>query len=201
MQADRTRRWTQVVAGLAVWGLVALPAAATEPICEPEQALAFEFWIGDWQIEQRILRQDGTWIELPARTTVTRVLDGRALLERWQGEVEFFWFGMTAPAPMTGFSYRACDPQTNRWSIYWADSLTPGIAAPYVGSFAAGRGEFFRDSPAEGRLSRISFSDIAPDSVFWALAISSDEGRTWTDVWTMKMRRSVSPATAPDSER
>ena len=175
-------------------------ASAGEPAngCDPQQARAFDFWIGEWDIDQRILGSDGSWIELPASTLVEPVLDGSALLERWQGNVQFFWRGMTAPEPMTGFSFRACNARDDRWYIHWADSLTPGVGRPYAGTFANGRGVFFRESAAEGRLERITFADITVDSVCWALAVSNDGGRTWTDVWTMAMHRRAGPSVAGD---
>jgi hypothetical protein len=159
--------------------------------CQAPEARAFDFWIGDWDIQQRILKRDGSWLRLPARTSVTRTLDGCALVEHWQGEVSFFWEGMQAPEPMTGLSVRAYDPQAGKWFIHWMDTRSPRFGAPYAGSFADGRGEFFRelDTPQGPRLGRITFSDITADSVSWALAVSSDEGKTWQTLWTMTMAR------------
>ena len=53
-------------------------------------AHAFDFWIGDWRIQQKILRQDGNWLELDAKTSVSPALDGLALVEHWEGSVQFF---------------------------------------------------------------------------------------------------------------
>jgi len=166
------------------------PPATTKP-CPGSGARAFDFWIGEWDITQKILRQDGSWLELPARTSVTASLDGCALIERWSGEVLFFWEGMERPETMKGLSVRAHDPESNAWNIHWMDTRSPRFGSPYVGTFAAGRGEFFREweTPQGPRVGRITFSEIRKNTVNWALAISTDERRTWQTMWTMAMRR------------
>jgi hypothetical protein len=130
-------------------------------------------------------------LELPARTSVTASLDGCALIEHWSGEVLFFWEGMERPETMKGLSVRAHDPESSAWNIHWMDTRSPRFGSPYVGTFAAGRGEFFREweTPQGPRVGRITFSEIRKNTVNWALAISTDERRTWQTMWTMAMRR------------
>jgi hypothetical protein len=166
------------------------PPAATTP-CPGSEARAFDFWIGEWEITQKILREDGSWLELPARTSVTASLDGCALIEHWQGEVLFFWEGMERPETMKGLSVRAHDPESGAWNIHWMDTRSPRFGSPYVGTFAAGRGEFFREwkTPQGPRVGRITFSEMRKHTVNWALAISTDGRRTWQTMWTMAMRR------------
>jgi len=174
----------------ALVALAAPPARAAAP-CSSAHAREFDFWLGDWEIRQKILRADGSWLELPARTSVSSTLDGCALIEHWRGEVQFFWEGMEKPERIEGLSVRSWDAGKQRWSIHWMDTRSPQFGEPYVGSFRAGRGEFFREfeSGGEKRVGRISFSDIGPDSVDWSLAISRDGRKTWQPVWTMEMRR------------
>jgi hypothetical protein len=174
--------------------LSAPPVTARAGIaCSADEARAFDFWLGHWTIEQKILQRDGTWIELPARTSVERAAAGCALLERWEGEVQFFWEGMTAPAPMSGLSIRSWDASTEEWSIWWMDSRTPLFGEPFRGTFRGGRGEFLRVDAAGGPVSRIVFSEIRSESVLWTLAISRDGGKSWSDLWVMKMRRAAKP--------
>ena len=155
------------------------------------EARAFDFWIGDWSIQQKILNQDGTWLQFEAKTSVTPALDGRALIEHWEGSVQFFWEGMQTPQPMQGLSVRSYDAQAGRWHIHWMDSRNPSFGAPYVGGFDEGKGEFFREweTPQGKRLGRITFSDITSSSVHWELAVSSDEGQTWSVLWIMDMEK------------
>jgi hypothetical protein len=181
-------------AALAVAACVAwagrLPAQQPAP-CDGAAAPAFDFWIGNWTIAQRILAADGSWLDLPAHTSVSRTLDGCALIEHWQGEVQFFWEGMQRAEPMAGLSLRAYDPATAKWYIHWMDTRSPRFGAPYAGNFANGRGEFYRETatPNGTRRDRITFRSAAPDSVQWALAVSSDSGATWRTIWTMAMTR------------
>jgi imidazolonepropionase-like amidohydrolase len=169
-----------------------LAGAPLSSPCTAPEARAFDFWIGDWDIRQQILRKDGTWLELPAHTSVTATLDGCALIEHWQGQVSFFWEGMQEPETMRGLSVRAYDHGTGKWFIHWMDTRAPRFGAPYAGTFVSGRGEFFREfeTPEGRRVGRITFSDIAADSVAWELAISTDDRKTWQTLWTMDMRRS-----------
>jgi hypothetical protein len=175
---------------LLVAALVA-PASPKTGTCTSPQARAFDFWIGNWSIEQRILREDGTWLEEKAKTSVSPALEGCALVEHWEGTVQFFWEGMKKPEPMKGLSVRAYDPGTGKWSISWMDTRSPRFGAPYEGTFDGGKGEFFREweTPQGKRRGRITFSDTGPDSVHWDLAVSRDEGKIWSTIWIMEMRR------------
>ena len=176
---------------LVLWMTGVATAAGQAGPCQEPEAHAFDFWLGNWAIQQRILQQDGSWLELPATTSVSRALDGCALVERWEGRVLFFWEGMHEAAPMQGLSVRAWDPAAGVWRIHWMDTRSRAFGAPYVGGFADRRGVFYRewDTPQGHRKGRITFSDVSSDSVTWALAVSRDDGRTWTTLWTMAMRR------------
>jgi hypothetical protein len=165
------------------------------------EARAFDFWIGDWNIQQKILQKDGTWLELKARTSVSKTLNGSALIEHWEGQVQFFWEGMQKPELMKGLSVRAYDPQTRKWYIHWMDTRRPFFGTPYSGGFDQGRGEFFRtwQTPEGERMGRITFSNISSNSVDWELAISKDDGKSWSTLWTMHMERNRSQ-NAPDKK-
>lgn len=132
---------------------------------------------------------------MEARTAVSKALDGCAVVEHWEGTVQFFWEGMEAPEPLKGLSVRAYDPRSGKWYIHWMDTRSPRFGPPYAGRFQGGRGEFFRESqtPQGTRRARITFSDITADSVRWELAISRDEGKSWVTLWTMEMERVRSP--------
>lgn len=159
--------------------------------CHWPEAREFDFWIGDWTIQQQILGQDGAWLRFDAKSSISSALDGCAIIEHWQGTVQFFWEGMNAPEPMSGLSVRAYDPDTDRWYISGMDTRVPRLGGPYVGSFDENKGEFLREweTPQGKRLGRITFANITSDSVDWELAISSDEGNSWSPLWIMKMYR------------
>ncbi len=159
--------------------------------CSEPAAREFDFWLGDWDIRQQILQQDGGWREFPAVTSVRTALDGCALVENWSGEVLFFWNGMHEPAPMRGFSIRSYDPSSGWWAIYWMDTLSPQFGAPYTGTIKDGQGQFFRewDTPQGARKGRITFETTGKDAVSWSLSLSSDGGDSWATIWTMAMQR------------
>jgi hypothetical protein len=172
-----------------------LAAAADAPqttvACPDPEARAFDFWIGDWDIGQEILKANGTWLTLPAQTSVSPTLDGCALIEHWRGRVQFFWDGMEKPEWMSGLSVRAYDPLTRTWAIHWMDTRSRRFGEPYTGTFVDGRGTFFREweTPQGKRRGRITFSDMTENTVNWELAVSSDEGETWQTLWKMAMQR------------
>lgn len=178
------------------------PADSPPPaVCASAESRQFDFWLGEWTIEQKILGAEGKWLAFPATTSVSASPDYCVLTEHWSGKVQFFWEGMKAPAQIWGYSVRAFDPADRNWRIYWMDELTPRFAEPYVGGFSGdGEGAFFRDfvGPDGPRRARISFSRMKPDAVDWALAISADGGATWRDLWKMKMTRQDSERTAPN---
>lgn len=165
----------------------ATTAEPVESACTSIEARQFDFYIGDWDIEQRIRRADDGWIELPASTSVTRAASGCALVERWQGEVQFFWTGMEMPAPLHGLSVRAWDPSTDKWNIHWLDSQNPVFGEPFSGRFTDGTGVFYHES--DTRLARITFTNVTDTSLDWELAISTDGGERWRTLWTMAMTR------------
>ncbi len=152
---------------------------------------AFDFWIGQWNIDEKILQQDGTWLNLSARTSVAPILNGEALIEHWEGEVQFFWEGMKEPEMIKGLSIRSYDPQSGTWKIYWMDSRNPEFGIPYTGTFKNDSGIFYRhwETPTGERKGRIIFSDISRKSVKWELAVSSDNGVNWQTLWIMEMHR------------
>lgn len=177
---------------LACASLATPPATAQEtgPCTSPE-ARAFDFWIGDWAIVQKIRTQDGSWLTLPAKTSVSPTLDGCALLEHWEGEVQFFWEGMEAPEPMRGLSVRAYDPARGEWSIHWMDTRSRRFGPPFTGGFRDGRGEFTseRETPQGTRRTRITFSEVTEHSVRWELAVWRDASDAWSTLWVIDMRR------------
>ncbi len=156
--------------------------------CEGAVFREFDFWLGEWEIEQRILSAEGGWIDLPAKTRVASSADGCVITENWSGEVQFFWEGMTTPEPIWGYSARRYDPREETWAIFWMDGRNPYFAKPMVGGFEDGRGEFFRDD-GDNKRARIVFDRRGEDRIFWELAISSGAGADYAPIWTMDMRR------------
>jgi hypothetical protein len=160
-------------------------------VCESAEAKQFDFWLGNWNIKQKILKADGSWFESKAKTRVTKILDGCAVQENWEGEVQFFWEGMQKPEKIKALSVRSFDVKTEIWKINWMDTRNPQFST-FEGNFANGKGEFFRKVVGENgkeTIIRITFSDIKSNSVRWDLAVSSDNGKTFITLWIMEMSK------------
>jgi hypothetical protein len=170
-------------------------SAATIPAdsayCNSPEAHQFDFWVGNWNINQKIIQKDGTWIKTKAQDSVSSILKGCAIEEHWKGDVQFFWKGMKQPEPLDGFSIRYYDTNEKKWHINWMDNFDPTLGDGFTGNFNNGRGEFFHERTTERgtQISRIIFSDITKDSFHWDLSISRDNGKTWTNIWIMEMKR------------
>ena len=170
--------------------LTLLPLALTAS-AQADKSSQFDFWIGEWAIEQKILDKNGEWLEYEAHTTVKYMLDGQAIEEHWRGEVRFFWEGMAESQQLEGYSLRYYDEDSGKWLIYWMDSLHPTLKEPFAGTFTtASHGEFFRTTHNSGEktIARITFVLIDEHTVDWKLAISED-GSDWQTLWTMLMKR------------
>jgi hypothetical protein len=192
MRNARIRYALAIATALAASGPALAGAQPADPACTSPEARQFDFWLGDWAIEQRILRQDGSYAEFPARTSVRPAAAGCALVEEWRGTVQFFWAGMEAPAELHGLSVRAWDPAAGAWVIHWLDDMDPALGEPFVGGFEDGRGTFTQTTTGPDgveRMSRIRFENPADGVVDWSLETSRDGGESWTTLWSMHMTR------------
>ena len=159
--------------------------------CNSPEARQFDFWIGNWNIDQEIIQKDGSWLKTKARDSVFSILKGCAIEEHWHGDVKFFWAGMKETKPLEGFSIRYYDTNKKKWHIKWMDNFNPKLGDGMTGNFKNGKGQFFHENTTKKgtQISRITFSDIADNSVHWDLSLSRDNGKTWTKIWIMEMKR------------
>ena len=150
----------------------------------PDPARRFDFWIGEWDVNLRMLQDDLTFEDsVAARASIYPILDGKAILELWDS------------GPIKGFSLRYYDPVARKWRLWldWPEPNRSGMES-LEGGFRHGRGEFRDTSPnAEGQTitTVYSFSDITPFSLRWDDMYSADDGKTWTRNWTMEFTRTA----------
>ena len=160
--------------------------------CTSKEHQEFDFWLGNWNIKQKILKADSSWFESKAKTKVAKILNGCAVQENWEGEVQFFWEGMTKPEKIKALSVRSFGEKTKKWMINWMDTRNPQFSG-FEGNFADGKSEFFRkvagENGGKGTILRITFSDIKENSVRWDLAVSTDDGKKFTTLWIMEMTK------------
>ena len=172
----------------ALFSLLALVAVAGSPsrLCNGGVYDQFDFWLGQWIIEQRIHRPDGTIESYPAQTSVTRSTDGCVITEHWRGTTRLFWYGMEQPQTLWGYSVRRVDPATGNWLISWIDGKSPRFAAPFVGGFEGQQGSFYQEGAH--RRGRIRFVRQPNGTVYWDLATSAAESDDWRILWEMHMQ-------------
>ncbi len=159
---------------------LALAAALLAPRAEDPRR-QFDFWVGEWSVQNRHLQPDGSWRDGDVtRARITPVCGGTAVLEEWAGDFR--------GAFMNGFSLRAWDPDREDWALllFWTTDGNGGFGT-LRGRFRHGRGEFFAGSGATR--TRYTFSDALPDSVRWDSARTTDAGVSWKTDWIMEFSR------------
>jgi hypothetical protein len=148
----------------------------------------FDFWVGEWDVNLRILQGDGSWRDAIGSTAhVYPILSGKAVLELWSDDRQ---------TGIKGYSLRYWNVEEGHWDLWlnWPGVNRSGTGAPLTGTFRHGRGEFFaRGRTADGtpRVTRYTFSDISPTSLRWDDAVSTDGGRTWSANWIMEFSRTA----------
>lgn len=189
------------VAGLMVLGMLLLVrpqiAHAQALPYATEKAQQFDFWVGQWEVNNRFFR-NGDWVEGGmAEARIYSVLRGKAVLEFWDGT---FANGYR----MLGFSLRYYDPNTAQWhlALNWPPPDRPGFSE-LQGTFRHNRGQFYSrrpDTTGAEILTRYTFSDITPVSLRWDNGTSRDGGETWQGSWIMEFSRSAetAPWTGPE---
>ncbi len=161
-------------------------AAESWSACPAPEARQFDFWVGEWDVVNRRLTDDGKWFEAGTATTrVYSILDGCAIVEHWRGNL--------GERSIKGFSIRAYDPSAEKWNLLlnWPGKDRPSFGL-LSGAFRHERGEFFtqgKDREGNDQLVRYTFSDSSPSSMRWDAAYSKDEGRTWFTNWIMEFSR------------
>ncbi len=93
------------------------PAPAAETSCQTPPFRAFDFWVGDWQVELADGRPAG-------RNRITLEQRGCVLVERWQGT-----------EGGTGLSINFFDPHAGQWRQLW---VSPGTQIDIAGALVDG---------------------------------------------------------------
>ena len=141
----------------------------------------FDFEIGTWKTSLKRLLNPLTgstkWVEYEGTTVVSKVWDGRANL------VELDVSG--SAGSIKALSLRLYNPESRQWSLNFANAGGGVVAAPTIGEFKYGRGEFFDQETLNGRAIFVRFviSDITKNSCRFEQAFSDDGGKTWEVNW------------------
>jgi hypothetical protein len=145
--------------------------------------------IGLWDVSMVSRNRDGSWPD----ETLHRlwrwypILNGQAIQDDWI-RLDPATDGSSHPSVrVTGTNIRIFNPETGEWSMAWIDTLSRKLA-----TFTATNVEdtvVMTGRNNQGRLVRITFSNITAEAFEWTQDWTSDDGETWFPVARMQCRR------------
>lgn len=141
------------------------------PRCDEPEFRQFDFWVGDWIVENPAGQPIGT-------SRIERILDGCVIQENWN-----------EGRPGSGKSFNTWDRQTRRWHQTWVAS--GGALLLLDGAFENGamvlQGE--RETTRGHVWNRITWRPLEGGVVQQLWEISTDSGRTWRASFDGRYRR------------
>jgi hypothetical protein len=138
----------------------------------PSTPSSLDFWLGDWSC---------TWDGGEGRNRVTKEMDGRVVVERFESLTPELWSGMSV----------SVFDEAHGWRQTWVDSTGNYWAfhgEPHPDGFSFSVSELDDGGEVEKRM---VFSDIAAGSFRWRWERSRDAGATWEPLWVMDYHRAV----------
>src|SRR5690349_1845926 len=164
---------------LAALLIVCAPAFPAPPVHDGSHD--FDFELGTWKTHvKRLVKPltgSTTWVEMNGVTTVKPVWGGRANLVELEADGPNGHF--------RGLSLRLYNPETQTWSLNFANAADGTLTIPTVGKFKDGRGEFFNEDTLGDKPIRVRFviTPLSPTSIRFEQAFSADQGKTWEVNW------------------
>jgi hypothetical protein len=151
------------------------------------QQRGFDFEFGTWNARlKRLLHPlsgSNAWVPYTGLSIVHKIWNGRANL----GELD-----LHGPAgSIRGLSLRLYSPQTQKWSVYWANANNGSLTTPLVGGFHNGRGLFMDRETFGGRpiLARFVFTFSSAREFQIVQSFSPDDGKSWEPNWISTFTR------------
>lgn len=142
----------------------------------------FDFLFGSWNVRNRYLvgrlRGSNEWMEFDATCRAWPLLDGSGNVDSYSA--------IRDGRAVHGATLRLFHPGTGEWSIYWADTIRPGVLCPpMAGKFEGKTGTFFGAEEVDGREVLCRFLWTRGGAPRWEQAFSGDAGQTWETNWVM----------------
>jgi len=146
----------------------------------------FGRYVGDWDIADQTLSQDGTtWSPgNGARWNFTCVGNGIAVQDFWMP-----YGAEGAPPPGVGTNLRIYDAKEDRWDIAWTANGSPGFSHIRAKEDTAGNIVMHYVAPEQTPPRRITFFPPNSEGWDWVLEMSFDSGETWRPVYKIKATR------------
>jgi hypothetical protein len=178
-----------VAAGFAVYSGQSFGQAGAKPTTAVlrDGQHDFDFELGTWKIHLKRLEHpltgSNSWVEFDGTSVTRKVWDGRAQIEEFETD--------GTAGHIEGLTLRLYNPESQQWSLNWANSRTGVLGQPTIGEFKNGRGEFFDQEAINGRtiLVRFIWSEITPNSAHFEQSFSDDGGKTWEANWITDQTR------------
>jgi hypothetical protein len=141
------------------------------------EGLQFGFLIGDWAVQGRRFKPDGsTLLEYTGRWTASYLHEERMVIDH------FRILALTGQEISSYVTLRTYSEQTGRWEMVGLSALTPAMNGEWYGQWRDG--EMHLD--ASGRMpdgkvlrNKIRFFEIGRDTFRWESRISIDDQQTW----------------------
>lgn len=150
----------------------------------------FDFFVGSWAVKHRRLKQrlvgSRDWQEFDGTCRCWSLLGGLANVNER--------IAHRPDGTSHGLGLRAFDAKSGTWADWNLSSKEPHkIDVPIIGRFENGVGTFLSDDTHEGIPIKVRgmFSKIAPASLQWEQAFSTDGGATWETNWVMNYTRTA----------
>jgi hypothetical protein len=178
----------QAFVGIALVAVSTASAAADDSVpvrdqdaCMEGPMAQFGRYIGDWDIEDSQLGQDGsTWAPANAdKWNFVCIGNGTA--------VQDFWL---PKGGNVGTNLRTWNPDTESWDIAWAIPGLSGFAHITAKQDDAGNIVMHYQSPVPDPLRRITFFVPDDEGWDWVQEWSTDGGESWFPVYRIRATRS-----------
>lgn len=141
----------------------------------------FGQYIGNWDIEDMQLGQDGEWRPGEgAQWNWVCLGNGTAIQDFW-----------LAPNGNVGTNLRTWNAEAEIWDIAWAINTQPGFAHIQAGEQNDGTIVMHYKSPLPDPLRRITFFPPDGEGWNWRLEFSRDGGESWYEVYRIRATRRV----------
>jgi tetratricopeptide (TPR) repeat protein len=140
--------------------LIATAAKNAHPCRNSAESRQFDFWLGEWDVEQ-----NGQHI---ARSSIQLIVDECVIFENYDA------------GNYSGKSLSAWDAGEKRWEQFYCD--TSGGARYWTGSVVDGKMVMTTEFDRGGAhvINRMAYSKEGPDRVRQFIETSTDGGKTWT---------------------
>ncbi len=151
--------------------------------CMTGPVAQFGRYVGDWNIADQRLSQDGkVWSPgNGARWNFTCVGGGIAVQDFWMPNGPD-----GGPPPSVGTNLRIYDATRESWDIAWTATGSPGFTHISARQNAAGDIVMHWVAPEQNPPRRITFFTPTSEGWDWLLEMSFDDGENWTEVYKIK---------------